>query len=197
MFDLTQSGRLFRFSLIAILGFCLVALTAPGPAKAQASGQYSPEEIIDAGHSFFGATSNGLATLLERAFQTYGLPNGYILGEDASGALIGGVTYGEGVLHTRNAGSHQVFWQGPSIGWDFGGDGSRIMMLVYDLPDVERVYGRFGGVSGSAYLVAGAGMRLLHNHGVSLVPVRTGVGARLGVNVGYLKLTRNATWNPF
>ena len=126
-----------------------------------------------------------------------GLPNGYILGQEAGAAFVGGLTYGEGALYTKNAGDHSVFWQGPSVGWDFGGEGSRTMMLVYDLDAVPSLYRRFAGVSGSAYAIAGIGVNILKAGNIMLVPVRTGVGARLGVNVGYLKLTQRATWNPF
>ncbi|MER8961236.1 EipA family protein [Mesorhizobium sp. M0701] len=176
---------------IALIG--LVAFSASA-ARAQ---EYTAQEIVDSGHKFFGATSGGLATVVEKIFATYGLPNGYLLGEEGSGALIGGLTYGEGTLYTKNAGDHKVFWQGPSLGWDFGGEGSRVMMLVYNLDDVSSLYNRFGGVAGSAYVVAGVGFNVLKNNNVLLVPIRTGVGARLGVNLGYLKLTQRATWNPF
>ncbi|RWN21346.1 MAG: DUF1134 domain-containing protein [Mesorhizobium sp.] len=159
--------------------------------------EYTAQEIVDSGHKFFGATSGGLATVVEKIFASYGLPNGYLLGEEGSGALIGGLTYGEGTLYTKNAGDHKVFWQGPSLGWDFGGEGSRVMMLVYNLDDVGSLYNRYGGVAGSAYVVAGVGFNVLKNNNVILVPIRTGVGARLGVNLGYLKLTERATWNPF
>ncbi|TAN02264.1 MAG: DUF1134 domain-containing protein, partial [Rhizobiaceae bacterium] len=110
---------------------------------------------------------------------------------------IGGLTYGEGTLYTKNAGTHKVFWQGPSIGWDFGGEGSRLMVLVYNLDSVGELYKRYAGVAGSAYLIAGLGFNVMKNGDVLLVPVRTGVGARLGLNLGYLKLTRQPTWNPF
>ncbi|MEL6200894.1 MAG: EipA family protein [Pseudomonadota bacterium] len=167
-------------------------------AKAQAvNSEYSANEIVLAGHKFFGATSGGLATAIETIFRTHGLPNGYILGQEGSGAIVGGLTYGEGVLYTKNAGDHTVFWQGPSIGWDFGGEGARTMMLVYNLGSIDGLHGRYGGVAGSAYLVAGVGVNVLKRNSVLLVPVRTGVGARLGVSVGYLKLTQKPTWNPF
>ncbi|MEL7229355.1 MAG: DUF1134 domain-containing protein [Pseudomonadota bacterium] len=166
--------------------------------QAQASQrQYSSNEIINAGHGFFGSTSTGLATLVEKAVAEYGLPNGYILGEEGSGALVAGLRYGEGKLYTKNAGDHPIYWQGPSIGWDFGGDGNRTMMLVYNLTDTSDIYRRFLGVSGSAYLVGGLGMTVMKHGDTVLVPVRTGVGARLGVNLGYLKLRQHATWNPF
>ncbi|TPW32788.1 DUF1134 domain-containing protein [Pararhizobium mangrovi] len=161
------------------------------------TGEYSPQEIVDAGNTFFGRTSQGLAKLLERAFDRYGQPNGYILGQEASGAFIGGLTYGEGELYTKNAGSRTLFWQGPHVGVDYGGSGSRIMVLVYNLPAVNSVFGRFAGVSGSAYLVAGLGMNVLAHDRVIMVPIRTGVGAHLGINVGYLKVTPTPTWNPF
>jgi len=171
-----------------------LAVMAPGRADAQ---EYTAQEIVDSGHKFFGATSGGLATVVEQVFSSYGLPNGYVLGEEGSGAIVGGLTYGEGTLYTKNAGDHKVFWQGPSLGWDFGGEGSRIMMLVYNLNDVQALYDRFGGVAGSAFLVAGVGANVLKNGDVLLVPIRTGVGARLGINIGYLKLTEKPTWNPF
>lgn len=166
-------------------------------SSASRAQEYSAQEIVDSGHRFFGATSGGLASAIEKIFSSYGLPNGYILGEEGSGALIGGLTYGEGTLYTKNAGDHKVYWQGPSLGWDFGGQGSRSMMLVYNLDDVSNLYDRFGGVSGSAYVIAGVGFNVLRNGNMLLVPVRTGVGARLGVNLGYLKLTQQPTWNPF
>ncbi|MDP3527483.1 MAG: EipA family protein [Hoeflea sp.] len=191
-----------RFHLHAFASFVLALLVMAGTlsetrAQAANSSQYTAQEIVDAGHGFFGSTSGGLAKVVEKAFQSYGLPNGYILGQEASGALIGGLTYGEGELFTKNAGQHEVFWQGPSLGWDYGGNGNRTMMLVYNLPSVEGVYGRFGGVSGSAYVIAGLGMTVLKREGVLVVPIRTGVGARLGVNIGYLKMTPSPTWNPF
>jgi hypothetical protein len=176
---------------ITLLG-ALVLSTAASRAQ-----QYTAQEIIDSGHKFFGETSGGLATVVEKIFASYGLPNGYLLGEEGSGALIGGLTYGEGTLYTKNAGDHKVFWQGPSLGWDFGGEGSRVMMLVYNLDDISSLYTRFGGVAGSAYVIAGVGFNVLQSNRVLLVPIRTGVGARLGVNLGYLKLTERPTWNPF
>ncbi|RAZ78460.1 DUF1134 domain-containing protein [Mesorhizobium atlanticum] len=176
---------------ITLLG-ALVLSTAASRAQ-----QYTAQEIIDSGHKFFGETSGGLATVVEKIFASYGLPNGYLLGEEGSGALIGGLTYGEGTLYTKNAGDHKVFWQGPSLGWDFGGEGSRVMMLVYNLDDISSLYNRFGGVAGSAYVIAGVGFNVLQSNRVLIVPIRTGVGARLGVNLGYLKLTERPTWNPF
>ncbi|RRH92920.1 DUF1134 domain-containing protein [Mesorhizobium tamadayense] len=176
---------------IALMGALIFSTSA---SRAQ---EYTAQEIVDSGHKFFGATSGGLATVVEKIFASYGLPNGYLLGEEGSGALIGGLTYGEGTLYTKNAGDHKVFWQGPSLGWDFGGEGSRVMMLVYNLDDISSLYNRFGGVAGSAYVVAGVGFNVLQSNRVLIVPIRTGVGARLGVNLGYLKLTERATWNPF
>ena len=181
--------------LTGLLAFAtLVIVGATGASQAQ---EYTAQEIVDSGHRFFGETSGGLATVVEKIFSSYGLPNGYLLGEEGSGAIIGGLTYGEGTLYTKNAGDHKVYWQGPSLGWDFGGNGSRVMMLVYNLDDVNAIYDRFGGVSGSAYIIAGIGFNAMRTGNVILVPIRTGVGARLGVNLGYLKLTPKPTWNPF
>jgi hypothetical protein len=185
-----------RLALLALATATLALGLAPA-ASAQQQGSYSMEEIVGEGHRFFGSTSGGLASVVENAFQKYGLPNGYILGEEASGAFIAGLRFGEGTLFTKNAGEHRMFWQGPSLGLDAGGDGARTMMLVYDLPAVESIYGRFGGVTGSAYLVGGVGMTLLTRDDIMIVPVKTGLGARLGINLGYLKITPMPTWNPF
>ncbi len=182
--------------------FLALCVAPSGAALAQQTQQqqnnsYSADEIVAAGSNFFGEASAGLATALQNAFSKYGLPNGYVLGKEGSGAFIAGLTYGEGTLNTKNVGQHPVFWQGPSFGFDYGGDGSRVMMLVYNLPAVSEIYHRFGGVSGSAYVVAGFSMQVYKFGNIILVPVRSGVGARLGVNVGYLKLTQKPTWNPF
>ncbi len=179
--------------LLLSLVMALSALVVP----ARAENGYTMQEIVDSGNNFFGSTSGGLATVIEKIFSNYGLPNGYVLGQEGSGAFVGGLTYGEGTLYTKNAGDHKLYWQGPSIGWDFGGSGNRTMMLVYNLGDVSQMETRFGGVSGSAYFLAGVGFHVLKRGDVLLVPVHTGVGARLGVNVGYLKVTQQPTWNPF
>jgi len=160
----------------------------------------SLNEVMAAGHRFFGTVSGGIATAIEYVVSSRGLPNGYIIGEEASGALVGGLRYGEGVLYTQS-GTRRVFWQGPSLGFDVGGDGNRTMMLVYDLPSDEALFRRFIGINGSAYLIGGVGVTFLGNtelgRDMVVVPIRSGVGARLGLNVGYLKFTPTPTWNPF
>ncbi len=127
-------ARLGLGKIVALLASLLIWVA---PAAAQNSDQYSFQEVVDAGHGFFGETTGGLAKVVERAFQQYGLPNGYILGQEGSGAFVAGLTYGEGTLYTKNAGQHPVFWQGPSLGLDYGGQGTRAMMLVYNLPSVD------------------------------------------------------------
>jgi hypothetical protein len=158
---------------------------------------YSQNEIIDAGGRFFGSVSKGLASVVEYAFRKSGRPNGYILGTDGGGAFVAGLRYGEGTLYTKDAGAHRVYWQGPSIGYDFGGEGSKTMVLVYNLQDPSQIYERYAGVQGSAYLVGGVGIQYQTHGNVTLAPIRSGIGLRLGANVGYLKYTRSPTWNPF
>ena len=171
---------------------------APGPYGYDGPGRtYSSIEIVDAGHRFFGTITKGLAGVVEYAFQQQGRPNGYILGQDAGGALIAGLRYGEGVLYTKDAGTHRVYWQGPSIGYDVGGDGSKVMVLVYNLHDPSEIYQRFGGVDGSAYVVGGVGLTFQKSGDIVTAPIRTGVGLRLGANIGYLKYTPSPTWFPF
>jgi hypothetical protein len=177
----------------------VVAPTYDDPAQAPTSAPstFAFDEVVASGQRVFGEFTQGFAAIVERAVSRYGLPNGYIVGEEASGALIGGARYGEGILYTRNAGQHRVYWQGPSLGLDVGAAGSRVMMMIYNLPSVEAIYNRYAGVNGSAYVVAGLGMTALSRDGVYVVPVVSGVGARLGVNFGYLKFTTQQTWNPF
>lgn len=198
--------------LAAVLAAQLLVLTAaaqtippqPPPAIApapppppQPTNQFSSNELIDAGHRFFGGVSRGLAMIVEKAVSQWGQPNGYILGEEASGAFVGGLRYGDGTLYTKNAGDVRVFWQGPSIGFDAGADGARTMMLVYNLPRTDAIFERFGGINGSAYFIGGFGMTALVANNITVVPIRSGVGLRLGANLGYLKFTDRPTWNPF
>ncbi|RIA55844.1 DUF1134 domain-containing protein [Dichotomicrobium thermohalophilum] len=158
---------------------------------------YTADEIIAAGHRFFGTVTEGLARVVEYAFSRQGYPNGYILGEEAGGAFVAGLRYGEGMLYTKHLGRHRVFWQGPSIGYDFGAEGSKTMILVYDIQHPGEIYHRFAGVDGSAYFVGGVGITFQRHGEVVLAPIRSGIGLRLGANVGYLKYTREPTWNPF
>jgi len=183
-----------------VIAIVLSLLALPNLARAQAgavSDTYSAEELVATGSQFFGSVAQGLASVVERAVSQYGQPNAYILGQEGSGALFAGARYGEGNMYTRNAGDRTLYWQGPTIGFDVGGDGSRVMMLVYNLPNVDSIYGRYPGVDGSAYMVGGVGMTAMKYGDVYIVPIRAGIGARLGVNVGYLKFTPEATWNPF
>ncbi len=196
---LSRRELTLQLAAIAASAACLdlrpiAALANPQPDR---PGEYAPDEIVANGHKFFGSISRGLAEVVESATRRWGKPNGYILGQEAGGAFIGGVRYGEGVMHTRNAGDLRVFWQGPSLGLDAGADGDRTMMLVYNLPATNAIFRRYGGVDGSAYFVGGFGMTALINDDVYVVPIRSGLGARLGFNVSYLKFTPTSTWNPF
>jgi hypothetical protein len=201
----------FRLAVAAIVlvGFAAgpagaqQTVVAPQPPSATSqplpAARYSSDEIIDAGHHFFGGISKGIASIVEKAVDQWGQPNGYILGEEAGGAFIGGLRYGDGTLYTKDAGDLRVFWQGPTIGVDLGADGARTMMLVYNLPRTDAIYQQFNGIAGAAYFVAGLGMTALTSgdEHMVVVPIRTGLGLRLGYNVGYLKFTAGPTWNPF
>jgi hypothetical protein len=182
-------------SALFIAGLGTVLATAQQPPPPPSS--YYPGELVETGHKFFGTVSRGLASVIEKAVSQWGLPNGYVLGQEAGGAFVAGLRFGEGTLYTKNAGDLRVYWQGPSVGWDFGGEGARTMMLVYNLPSTQGVYKRFAGIDGSAYFIGGFGMTALTIENIVVVPIRSGVGLRLGANIGYLKFTPDATWNPF
>ena len=173
------------------------ASAAMSATSAPESDTYTSQEIVDKGHKIFGRTTKEIAGVVEYAFQKHGKPNGYIVGEEGSGAIIGGLRYGEGTLFMKNGLRKKVYWQGPSIGWDFGGNGSRVLVLVYGLRHPNDIYARFGGVEGTAYVIGGLGVNFQQSGHVRLAPIRTGLGVRLGVNAGYLKYSPQPTWNPF
>jgi hypothetical protein len=187
---------------LAALTLCLITF---GADLAAAQGQpppprrdtFTPDEIVNEGHRFFGSVSRGLASVVQKAVSRWGEPNGYVLGQEGSGAIVIGLRYGDGKLYTRNAGDRRVFWEGPSIGFDTGGEGARTMMLIYNLPATDAIYQRFAGIDGSAYFIGGFGMTALSAGHIVVVPIRSGVGLRLGANIGYLKFTAKPTWNPF
>lgn len=183
------------FAALAVLAF------SAAPAAAQSNGQssdtYKEDEIVKEAGDFFGAVSEGLADAVHSVFEKYGEPNAYIKGEEASGAFVVGLRYGQGELVMKQGTRKKVFWQGPSAGWDFGGNAVKVFTLVYNLPDGETIYRRYPGVEGSAYLVGGIGINYQQRDDVVLAPMRSGVGLRLGASVGYLKYTKSREWLPF
>ena len=166
-------------------------------AEQTSSETYTTEEIVSVGHGFFGKTTRGLANAVEYVFQKQGEPTAYIVGEEAAGSFVGGLRYGEGTIYYKNGTKQKIYWQGPSVGFDFGANGSRSLVLVYNSQSPEDLYTRFGGVEGSAYFIGGLGVTFQQKDELILAPIRTGVGARLGANVGYLKYSDRPTWNPF
>jgi hypothetical protein len=168
----------------------------PLPAPADAEG-YTIDEIRSASAGFFGQVSANLGAVIEHLFRKSGRPTGYILGMEGGGAFLAGVRYGEGTLYLRSGGTHKIFWHGPSVGFDVGGEGSKTLFLIYRMRAPEDLNTSFTGIDGSAYLVGGVGATLVGNGHVLMAPIRSGIGLRLGANLGYLRFTPKATWNPF
>jgi hypothetical protein len=158
---------------------------------------YTIDEVREASRGFFGAISTNLASVIEYAFANSGRPTGYILGTEGGGAFLAGLRYGKGTLYLRQGGTRPIHWHGPSIGYDLGAEGGRTLILVYRMRDPAQLYRSFTGVDGSAYLVGGVGMTLLKGGDVIMAPIRSGIGLRLGANIGYLRFTDQPTWNPF
>ena len=158
---------------------------------------YTIDEIRDATQGFFGTVSTSLAAVIEHAFQSAGHPTGYILGQEGGGAFLGGLRYGDGTLYVRSGGTQKIFWHGPSVGLDVGAAGARTLFLVYKMRDPNDLYRVFTGLDGSAFVVGGVGLTLLGGGGMTLAPIRSGLGVRVGANIGYLRFTPSQTWNPF
>jgi len=165
--------------------------------RAIGSDTYSSEELIKDANQFFGGASEGIAKAIEKAFSEYGRPNAYIIGNEGSGAMVVGLRYGKGTLNYKGGDSMPVYWQGPSVGWDFGGNASKVFTLVYNLNSTYELFQRFPAVDGSLYVVAGVGMNYQRSGNVTLAPIRTGVGLRAGASLGYVNYTRESTVIPF
>ncbi|MGH8443908.1 MAG: DUF1134 domain-containing protein [Solimonas sp.] len=176
-------------------------IQAPHPAEgappAQTESQtYSADEVTQAASKFFGSSSEGLAKAIERTFSDYGRPNAYIYGNEGGGAIVVGLRYGKGTLQYKGGESQKVYWQGPSVGWDFGGNASKVFTLVYNLRSSSQLFQRFPAVDGSLYVVAGVGVNYQRSGDVTLAPIRAGVGLRAGASLGYVHYTREASIIP-
>lgn len=172
-------------------------LSTPQTTRITEDNKYQASELIEAGHTFFGGASANIASVIEGMFSQLGKPTAYIIGDEASGSFVLGARYGEGYIYFKDGTRYKIFWQGPSLGFDFGGDASKTMVLVYGVDDPNQLINRFAGIDGSAYVVGGLGITFQMNGNINLGVIRTGVGARLGINVGYLKYSAQPDWNPF
>jgi hypothetical protein len=155
------------------------------------------EDIFTAAGNVFGNGAEGLAGILEDILKDQGEPIAYIAGEEAGGAFVLGVRYGSGVMRHRTEGDRVVYWTGPSIGFDFGADASKVFVLVYNLHDAQQLFRRYPGAEGRAYFVGGFSANYMRRGDVVLIPIRLGVGARLGVNAGYMRFSERNRWLPF
>jgi len=170
---------------------------ARAEAANRAAETYQREDLLAAGEGVFGKGAAGLAGLLEKVLKEQGQPNAYIAGREASGAFVLGLRYGSGVMSHKVEGQQPVYWTGPSIGFDAGGDDNKVFVLVYNLYDTAELFHRFPAAEGRLYFVGGFAATYLRRGNIVLIPIRLGVGYRAGVNVGYMKITRKARWMPF
>ena len=175
--------------------FLLLWLTSPAVQAAEST--FSQNEVMQAAENFFGVATKGLAEVVQRVFDDLGEPNAFITGEEASGAIGIGLRYGRGELTMKGRGKRPVFWQGPSIGFDLGGNVSKTFVLIYHLASPDSLFQRFPGVEGTFYVVAGIGVNYQKSGPTTMAPIRTGVGLRAGANIGYLHYTRKKSWLPF
>ena len=192
-----------RSVLVGLLGAPLaLAACASTPQNAATNTQspettFSQDEIVNAAAGFFGATAGAVGAVVERIFRDNGRPNAYIKGEEAAGAFVVGLRYGQGVLYMKDNETRSVYWQGPSVGFDTGGNASKVFTLAYNLPDPDAIFQRFPGVEGTAYFIGGIGVNYQQSGRIILAPMRAGVGLRAGANVGYLAYTRQRNVLPF
>jgi len=166
------------------------------PAESKAE-TYTRGELVNKVSDFFGVGAEAAGSVIAKVFKDNGNPTGYIAGEEGSVAITIGLRYGKGLLYMKNREPVTVFWQGPSIGWDLGGNASRVFTLCYGLQEPRDIYQRFPGVDGSAYLIGGMGVNYQHGDDITLAPIRAGVGLRLGANIGYLSYSRKRNILPF
>lgn len=171
-------------------------LSVPSTARSE-DDTYEQGTIFDIASNFFGGSTEALGKVIQKVFEDLGEPNAYIAGEEVSAALILGVRYGDGNLIHKTLGEHRVYWKGPSIGFDAGGNASKNFTLVYKLNELDKIYQRFPGVDGSIYYIGGIGVNYQQRDDIILAPIRLGVGLRAGVNVGYLHYTKSRSWFPF
>jgi hypothetical protein len=171
-------------------------LVAPAAFAAEKN-TYSQKEILTQVEQFFGHGAEHLGKVVQKAFADQGEPNAYIAGEEAGGAIIVGLRYGRGTLHMKNGFERKVYWQGPSIGIDFGAAASKVFVLVYHLQNLDELFQRYPGVEGSLYFVGGVGVNYLQSGNVVIAPIRFGAGWRQGVSIGYMDFTRKPSANPF
>jgi hypothetical protein len=185
-----------RRQLLGHAGSGLLVAALPVWAQAADDDTYDQESTLKAATDFFGSTTEGLAKVVEKAFREQGRPNGYLRGEEVSAAVTVGLRYGEGELAMKNGTTRKVYWAGPSIGFDLGANASKVFVLVYKLPTADAIYRRYPGVDGSLYYVGGAGINYQRLDGVTLAPIRLGVGLRTGASVGYVHYRREKSLNP-
>lgn len=175
------------------------APTSPQATKdaATAGTTYQRNDLFSAGERVFGKGAEGLAGILEKILKDQGEPNAYIAGREASGAVVVGLRYGSGTMSHRIEGDRPVFWTGPSVGFDLGGNASKVFVLVYNLYDTEDLFRRFPEGEGHLYFVGGFSATYLRRGDIVLIPIRLGVGVRAGVNIGYMKFRKKQRWLPF
>ena len=189
---------LLRFASTVFAGIAILALSVAPTAADQSANDdtFTPNEVVKAGADFFGISTEVMAKAVQRVFEDLGQPDAYIKGDEGSGAVIVGLRYGSGWLIRKNFEPEKVYWRGPSVGFDVGGNGSKVFTLVYNLKEKRRLFQRFPGVEGSFYFIAGVGVNYLRSGGVTLAPMRTGVGWRAGVNAHYQVYSDRRDWFP-
>jgi hypothetical protein len=193
-----------RSIVLALVGLVLAGCATGGPtddslgAEAiRAEDTYNKETVLEEAEAWMGKGAAGLGALIEKAFREQGEPNAFIAGEEGSGAFVAGLRYGHGTFKTRSGTERKVYWQGPSIGFDYGGNAAKVFILIYNLTDPEQLFMRYPGVDGSLYFVGGAGMNYNQRGSIVLAPIRLGVGWRQGINVGYLNISPTLRYIPF
>ena len=192
--DFSPLRRRFAAGLGATAASSLIA----SPAWGANNDTYSEPEVVTAAENFFGAGAEGVAAVVRHVFEDNGRPVGYIQGEEGSGAIGVGLRYGDGRMHLKGRSAvTRVFWQGPSLGFDTGGNASKVFTLIYGMTNPDQIFLRYPGVDGSAYFVGGVGVNYARRNNITLAPMRAGVGLRLGANVGYLAYSRRRRINPF
>ena len=190
--NLIFSSFLFLFLFLFPINFSLGDVS-------KKKNTFERKEMVDKAKIYFADLSEGIGIVIERSFNDFGQPSAYIEGEEYSGAFFGGLRYGGGKIYFKDGTKRDIYWNGPSLGFDLGANASKVFTLIYnlELTNLDKLYTRIPDIEGTLYLAAGLAVNYQKKNDIIITPVRSGLGLRAGINLGYTKYTKKKSLIPF